>query len=69
MSRYFGTTLVAGGLLGFSTSQAAAINSGITQSLVDDIVYKSSTQTITGFKTFNTAPRFKSDFIQYKIKR
>ena len=61
MSRYFGTTLVAGGLLGFSTSQAAAINSGITQSLVDDIVYKSSTQTITGFKTFNTAPRFKSD--------
>ena len=52
MARYFGTNLIAGDLPAFSSSQNAALNSGITQALVDDTVYKSTPQTISGNKTF-----------------
>lgn len=38
---------------GFTAAQWAAINSGITSGLVDDIVTKSNAQTITGAKTFS----------------
>lgn len=43
---------------GFTANQWAAINSGITSELVDDIVTKSTSQTITGTKTFDAQVTF-----------
>lgn len=43
---------------GFTANQWAAINSGITSDIVDDIVTKSTAQTITAAKTFDAQVTF-----------
>ena len=73
MARYFGTNIVSADVNGLTPSQYAAINSGITSNLVNEletnVVHKSGGETITGNKTFtNLLSRtgdFTSDVITY----
>lgn len=55
MARYFGTNIISKDISGLTSSQYAAINSGITSNLVNEletnVVHKSGEETITGLKT------------------